>query len=181
MMNNSQFAALVSDVYKKSFIEIMANYQCEAYESEDSAELMEFCSSVSVDAGAKDFEMGIALRMPYSSLEKSIPSNADDGLVDEGQLEDWLCEISNLLIGAVKAELLKRNCRLQIGLPQCNADNDLQDIIPSGYQHVKYTFSVAHERCESIVSLQFLEEQIDCSEFEITDDNEVERSELELF
>lgn len=180
-MNNSEFAALVSDVYRKSFIDIMANYQCEAYETEQSDELMEFSSSVSVDAGAKDFEMSIALKMPYSSLEKSIPSNTDNKLIDEGELEDWLCEISNLLVGAVKAELQKRNCHIQIGLPQCNADDDLQDIIPNGYQHVKYSFSVAHERCESIVSLQFLEEQIDCSDIEFVDENEVERSELELF
>jgi hypothetical protein len=180
-MNNSEFAALISDVYKKSFIDIMANYKCEVYETEERDELMEFSSSVSVDAGAKDFEMSIALKMPYSSLEKSIPINSSRELIDEGELEDWLCEISNMLIGAVKAELLKRNCHLQIGLPQCNADEELHEIIPSGYQHVKYSFTVAHERCESIVSLQFLEEQIDCSDLVFTNDDEVERSELELF
>lgn len=180
-MNNSEFAALISDVYKKAFIEIMANYHCEAYESEPSNGLMEFSSSVTVDAGAKDFEMSIALKMPYSSLEKSIPADTDNQLIDEGQLEDWLCEISNLLIGAVKAELLKRNCILQIGLPQCNADQELYDIIPNGYHHVKYSFTVAHEQCESIVSLQFLEEQIDCSDFVFEEAHHVERSELELF
>ena len=125
--------------------------------------------------------MSIALRMPHSSPEKSIPFKPNAVLIHEDELEDWLCEISNQLIGTVKAELLKHNCKIQIGIPISAAGSELQDIAPEGYGHVRYHFNVAHGCCESAVSLQFFEEKIDCLETDKIQLEEIVRSELEFF
>ena len=183
-MNNNEFALLVSEVYKKSFLNIMENYHCDVIECDvnDPSKhkgTLEFSSTASIDAGAKDFEMCIALKMPYATLEHSMPSRSDTHIVDEGELEDWLCEISNLVVGCVKEELLRRNCRLQIGLPNCAAGKELKNIIPEGYKHSTYHFTVQHEYCESVVSLMFFEDKIECATEEKTDRSI--RSELEVF
>jgi hypothetical protein len=180
-MENKDFVVLVTEMFKASLAELMQSYGFEAFDSEPGCRVLETATNAFVDGVSIDFEIMVTLRIPYASLERSYPGSQDiDQFVDEALLEDWLCEICNLLIGSIKQKLVRHDCHLQIGLPQKNDEEDIRLILPEEFEHNFHYLNIAHENAECVISLQFLNDYVNCLP-EQNEQEDVRRSELELF
>ncbi len=70
-----------------------------------------------MDAGCNDIEVIIHLHVPFSTLAMTYPVHSGVAIVDEIAMEDWICELSNLLMGKLKHRLSTSAIDLSLGLP----------------------------------------------------------------
>ena len=70
-----------------------------------------------IDGGNDDFEILIAVHMPFSTLAQTYPVGGPHTIAED-ELEDWVSELSNRLLGKLNAQIALHNCPLKSGLPE---------------------------------------------------------------
>jgi hypothetical protein len=75
-------------------------------------------------------------------LAKMHPSGAND--VTERELEDWGRELNNQLVGRLKNKLLRRGCKVDIGLPTLITGTDVSTVNYPDLDYRRYFFASAH-------------------------------------
>ncbi|MES2826336.1 MAG: hypothetical protein V4732_22270 [Pseudomonadota bacterium] len=92
-----------------------------------------------IAAGCKDFAINIHLHLPFPALAMTYPVFSHILIIDQAALEDWLCELSNRLMGKLKRKLFACNANIAIGLPSHSmGDADKYSTAAADYVAFKY-------------------------------------------
>lgn len=97
---------------------LFQHYGCDAKYRSDHDALGNIHSLGVIDAGSPELEFTLLLNVPFSILALSYP--CQDMILDlpEEQLEDWLLELANQLMGKLKGRLLQQQLTITLGLPE---------------------------------------------------------------
>lgn len=136
-----------------------------------------------IDAGSEDIELNLIIRMPYSVLAMTYPvMDQDINAVSEEQLDDWLSELANLLMGRIKARLMKHQCQVMLGLPISYFGDEIDVTkINQGFDRLDFPFEVDHELCECLLDIQIFNDDIVFTHAEDTEADVLEEGDIELF
>ncbi len=116
-MNNQQLAENFRNFFEAACVELFQSLGCEITPA-DGEPFDKFDEPYTrIDAGCSDFELDIYLCLPYAALIMTYPIPNLHSTIPESELEDWLSELSNLLMGRLKRTLTSYNFNLIIGLP----------------------------------------------------------------
>jgi chemotaxis protein CheX len=180
-MESGAVAECVQNIFKDACISLLESLNC-AVNIVDNArgDLMD-APIACIDAGSNDIEMIICLQFPVSVLALTYPVQSGIIAVDEERLEDWVSELSNQLIGKVKAKLLLHNCQVDIGLPTTYFGADINSLLSSNSEKNCIYFDVDGETCAFHSSIEVFEDNMVFTIEESDDADGVDEGELELF
>jgi hypothetical protein len=134
-----------------------------------------------IDAGSEDIEFMIALQLPLQVLALTYPVAEGITKVEEDRLEDWISELSNQLIGRLKAKLIEHDCFVNIGLPLSYFGADVNELLSQNSDQADYYFNVDGEICSCSISIEIFDDAMSFS-IDKNDDIDIqEEGELELF
>lgn len=135
-----------------------------------------------IDAGSDDIDLIVVLRVPSSILAMTYPEFESDDIlsVDETQLEDWIAELANQLMGRLKNKLLNFGCRIKIGLPTTFFDIRQIDLPVTNHDRLSLQFDVDKEPLELLIYSEIFNEDIVLTP-PPEEDTSTGEGELELF
>ena len=134
-----------------------------------------------IDGGSEDIEFMVALQLPLTVLALTYPVAEGITRVEEDRLEDWISELSNQLIGRLKAKLIEHDCFINIGLPQSYFGADVHELLSQNSEEVDYFFDLDGEVCGCSISIEVFDEAMSFSVEKNQDIDTQEEGELELF
>lgn len=133
-----------------------------------------------IDAGSQDLEIQMALELPMSVLALTYPV-PNISVVDDESLEDWISELSNQLMGRLKAKLLKHEQEITLGLPSSYFGAGIDELMSVGMQRYTVYLDVDGQTCAFHLGVETLADEINFSDAEIENDDVLMESEIELF
>jgi len=113
-----------------------------------------------IDAGSKEVELNIRLQLPMSVLALTYPVQGEITAVNEEQLEDWIAELSNQLIGRLKAKLVAHNCFVSLGLPTTYFGAGIDDLIDGGCEKKAMYFDLDGEVCACHILIEAFSDEL---------------------
>lgn len=178
-MNTQQLAENFRNFFEAACVELFQSLNCEITPA-DSEFFDKFDEPYAqIDGGCCDFELEIYLCLPYTALIMTHPMQSMHNALPESELEDWLCELSNLLIGKFKRILLSYNFNLTIGLPDFSIGHPPQPI-PSTSNNFALRFSTENQVFEAGIAIEFLSENIQLIE-QNTKESRIDDGDIEFF
>jgi len=178
-MKHNEAISYIYEHFEEACFSLFEGLNCDVNFSEKPEdECLEQASIASIDAGSDEMEMRLFLRMPFSVLALTYPGD-NVAEIHEEKLEDWMAELSNMLIGKVKAKLLSHGVAIKIGLPESYYGVTLEDIVPEGFESKYYFYDVDGVVVECRIYLDLMVDELDISTSAEEDDTN--EGELELF
>lgn len=145
------------------------------------AEDLENSPIACIDAGSADVEFMVALQLPLEVLALTYPIAEGITTIEENRLEDWLSELSNQLIGRLKAKLIEHDCYVDLGLPISYFGANVDELLSQNSSLVQYYFDIDGQVCGCSISIEVFNEGMS---FSIEPNNDIdlqEDGELEFF
>ena len=167
-------------LFDESCLEVFAEFDCDIRKTEEVMPVKSDDPLAMIDAGSRELEIALVLRLPVNILALTYPAGADIAHVSEETLEDWIAEISNQLIGKIKNKLLGYNVRISLGLPNAYFGVDLDELIATDRHCFVSVFDIDNELLEVIILVDIHDPSIDLSAPPQADDGPG-GGELELF
>jgi hypothetical protein len=133
---------IIGEMVKSSCTSLFHYYGCEASFCGIVAQSEASHTLGAIDAGCDDFELSLILNIPFSILALSYPCQGSVVELPEAQLEDWLLELANQLMGKLKIRLQKQSFIIKLGLPDSYFDVDGTTKNALITSHVGYVFDV---------------------------------------
>ena len=178
-MNHQEAVSNIFEHFEQGCFSLFEGLNCDVSFAEDPDHELDNAFIAMIDAGSDEMEIRIYLRMPFSVLALTYPgSNVAD--IEEEKLEDWMAELSNMLVGKIKASLLNHGVEIKIGLPESYYGVDFEDVTPEGFEKKTYFFSVDNVPVECRIYLDLMVDEIDMT-VEAAGDGDLHEGELELF
>jgi hypothetical protein len=134
-----------------------------------------------IDGGSEDIEFMVALQLPLEVLAMTYPVAEGITTIEENRLEDWISELSNQLIGKLKAKLIEHDCYVNIGLPTTYFGADVDELLSQNSAIAHYYFDIDGQICGCSISIEVFD---DAMSFSIERNQSVdlqEGGELEFF
>jgi len=179
-MRLTQIVEQIHEQFECACRDLFASLNCSLEPISESSHDFEHAPIACIDAGSSDIELNIGLELPMEVLALTYPvPNIID--VDEESLEDWISELSNQLIGRLKAKLLKHNLQVDLGLPTSYFGADLDNLILADQHRLSLFFDLDGESCAFHIGIEIFAEDIDFSLEEIKREDDLAESEIELF
>lgn len=180
-MRKSQVIQCVQDLFLECCKGLFQSLDCETELSSGRSVNLEDSPIACIDAGSESIEFMIALQLPLQVLAMTYPVAEGITKVEEGRLEDWISELSNQLIGRLKARLIEHDCYVDIGLPQSYFGADVDELLSQNSEQFDYFFDVDGEVCGCSISIEVFDDAMSFSIEKNDDVNIQEEGELELF
>jgi len=181
-MDQKQFVKQISDLFESACTELFQSLDCNVEKLDASSVNFDTgdVPRATIDAGADDFEMELSLHLPFSGLAMTYPLQENITTIDESELEDWIAELSNRLLGDVKVKLRAHQCDLSVGLPSyCFGDDE--PISTEGKECHVSIFNIDNEFFQATMALELLSDPIAFSEQAVAANDPVEQGVLEFF
>ena len=145
--------------FESSCHDLFAGLNCSLAPLSESSHDFEHAPIACIDAGSNEIELNIGLELPMEVLALTYPvPNIID--VDEESLEDWISELSNQLIGRLKAKLLKHDLQIDLGLPTSYFGAELDNLILADQNRLSLFFDLDGESCAFHVGIEIFQEDI---------------------
>jgi len=182
-MNCEQAIEKIRDLFELTCIELFQQMDCTVKRLDDAdvdvnAEALPMAR---IDAGAEDFELMISLRVPYSTLAMTYPVQEDIASLDEAQLEDWVSELSNRVVGKLNQGLIRHGSGLKIGLPNAHFSYCVDEDISDNWETFIFCFDIDSEWFEAAISIELLGSSIVFSESGNDNPSAVGEGEIDFF
>jgi len=113
-----------------------------------------------IDAGSAEVELNICLQLPMSVLALTYPVHGEITEVNEEQLEDWIAELSNQLIGRLKAQLFAHDCCVSLGLPTTYFGAGIDGLIGGWYEKKSMYFDLDGVVCASHIMIETFSDEL---------------------
>lgn len=176
-----QHAEAVSYIYEQveeSCFSLFEGLSCDVTFAAEEDTVDENAFIAMIDAGSDELELRLFLRMPFSVLALTYPGE-DVAQIQDEKLEDWMGELSNMLIGKVKTKLMACGINIKIGLPESFFGVTFDEIVPSGFSSKTYYFDVDKVLVECRIYLDLMVDELTIDLIDGSDDSS--EGELELF
>lgn len=178
-MNQSEASTFIYEQFEQACFSLFEGLSCDVSFGDASSQELENAAIASIDAGSAEMELRVFLRMPFSVLALTYPGS-DVTDIEEEKLEDWMAELSNMLVGKIKAAMLHHGLQMTIGLPESFFGVEMEEVTPEGFNDSKaYYFEVDKVPVECRIFLDLMVDSLDVQVVE--DDDDVNEGELELF
>lgn len=148
------------------------------YDPPDFTEMAVAC----VDGGTDDFEVILTLNMPLSALAMTYPVQSITA-IDERELEDWVSELANRLLGKFNEKLLKFGHHLTVGLPQHGVGVEFIQVLNNRDRgHFFYhDFEIDGELFRASIQIELFHQDIQFKEVDDLVQANVDDGEIEFF
>ncbi|MCO7225285.1 hypothetical protein [Pleionea sp. CnH1-48] len=163
-MEAKQCYSLITKYYEEALTELFSSFGCEVVKCNQEVSNLTSEPLARIDAGTFDLEVILILNVPMTVLSLTYPVSGEIINIDDEALEDWLLELSNLLIGKVKSKLINHNCILQLGLPDAIFGGHLSSYQESSYDTTRVNLEVDGELIVTYIGVDFLCEHISFDE-----------------
>ena len=172
----------IQNAFETSCIELFQSLDCNVVRLEQNVESFEDAPLSYIDAGSEDIEIVIVLRAPLPVLSITYPRFDMNNIlsVNEEQLEDWICELSNQLLGRFKNKMLNLGCSLQIGLPEMIYDAQDVKLPVSNHEAYRFFFDIDKVGIECSLYVQLINKNLILAPQQ-QDNSGAAEGELELF
>ena len=170
----------VQTIYRESLIDLFSGLNCEVEQVSDLDRELTEAPIARIDCGSSELELTILIRIPMSVLALTYPIEKVID-IDESELEDWISEISNQLIGKIKTRLSKRECDVTIGLPSAFFDSTMAPLMPDGGMTSGFYFLIDNEPCETLLCMEAFEDTIQFNLEETEQEDPFADGEMEFF
>ncbi len=182
MMSKELVIKEIHDLFEAAILALFESLGCKIKRILEPTHELDDVPLASMDAGSHDIEVMMFIGMPLPVLSLTYPSSFEHIIdVDESQLEEWIPELANQLMGKLKNKLILRGCNLQMGLPNCYFGQSLSDVLPDGYDHAMFYFDSDGEIFECCLSINIFNENMELSQDTEPTDSGPGDGELELF
>lgn len=171
----------IQQLFERSCIELFDSFHCEIHREFKQVPDTSGCPVGVITASSHDIEICVFIQIPYSALASSYPVIDNNCDIDDKELEDWLMEISNQLIGRFKNKLDRHKCHAQMGLPDCQLGIDVDSCIPENSERFDEYFSLDNTLFSTSICVRFLNDKPSFSLDEINDADVMEEGDIELF
>ncbi len=172
----------IRELFDKSCVELFRSLNCEVTRLDEGGDVDDNAPLSYVDAGSDDIEVVIVLRASLPVLTITYPRFDSKNIlsVNEEQLEDWLSELGNQLIGRFKNLLLAHGCAIKIGLPELIYDSAGVTLPVRDHEAYRCFFDIDKERIECSLYTHIYNENLTLKEQQPEPGGAAE-GELELF
>ncbi len=170
----------IQTIYRESLIELFSGLNCEVEQVNDLDRELTEEPIARIDCGSSELEFTILVRIPMSVLALTYPAPKVIE-IDESELEDWISEISNQLLGKIKARLAKHECDVNIGLPSAFFDCTMASLMPDGGLTSGFYFLIDNEPCETLLCMEAFEDRIQFNLEETEQEDPFADGEMEFF
>ncbi|BCD98728.1 hypothetical protein [Marinagarivorans cellulosilyticus] len=178
-MNVTQAIELIRTLFEQSCTELFESMHCNVEPAACNDVESAYIPAAYIDAGADDFELLLTLRLPLAALTMTYPIQDQIVSIDESELEDWILELSNRLLGLLKAKLMSRDCRLNTGLPSHDFGEDTTQSI-NQCEYIPYYYKLDEEPIEMGITLETFSETI-AIEDDAKEDDSAQAGDLDFF
>jgi len=169
----------IYELFESSCLELFDSLECDVQQSRDDPCPIGVATTSSIDAGSADIEFLLAISMPREVLLKTLPASELNAA--EVELEDWLGEMANRLVGKFKSALMKHDCLVQIGLPQLHFGDQLEEIIAEVSESRIFEFVIDDEPFLTGLTIEILNSGLKFDIQGSESQDGVDDGELELF
>lgn len=166
-------------LFASSCLELFEGFGCNITALEDPPDPLEGVPMAYIDAGSDALELALILCIPLPVLALTYPSQDAITAVDDAQLEDWISELANQLVGRFKNKLLNYQVTLKLGLPTAYFDADFDELVQPDFQHRYFSFQADFEQFFVCLSVDILDPALQLTE--APPDDGAGEGELELF
>ena len=171
----------VQSLFENSCNDLFVSLNCYIRETDVANNSLCDAPVAYIDAGSDDISLVIALQLPMTVLSLSYPVPGSISEVSEEILEDWINELSNQLIGRLKAKMLNHNQTLQIGLPASYFDSDISEVFLEDGEVKTFYFEIDGEVCVFHLSVKVFNENLNYT-LEVNEETEsIAEGDIELF
>jgi len=179
-MQDKEVIERIHGLFDSACHDLFAGLNCSLKPLSESSHDFQDAPIACIDAGSSEIEVNIGLELPMEVLALTYPvPNIID--VDDESLEDWVSELSNQLIGRLKAKLLKHGLEIDLGLPTSYFGADLDSLILADQHRLSLFFDLDGESCAFHIGIEIFEQEIKFSLEEIAGSDNLAESEIELF
>ena len=139
MVSNEEVISILDAMLIEDSEMLFEHFGCEiAYLGSTVRELDRSTVGV-IDAGCDELELSLVLNIPFSILALSYPTKDDITELPEAELEDWVLELSNQIMGKLKNRLVAQGLMVKLGLPEAFFNG--YDGAPDSYKESHKCFS----------------------------------------
>lgn len=131
------------------------HYGCDIVFHSEINEPVESAAIGVIDAGCDEVELSLALHIPFSILALSYPCQEAVMDLSEEQLEDWLLELANQLMGKIKNRLVNQGLSVKLGLPEGFFDVGENAVDAFCSNHARFVFEVDNQIMECWLHVDF--------------------------
>ena len=177
----TQIFNCIQGLFESSCLALFDSFDCNIKREHGLKPDLSHCPVGIIQASSHDIEICVFIQIPNTALALSYPMAEGCYAIEEDQLEDWLLEIANQLIGRFKNKLDRHGCHAQMGLPDCKFDTQLKDLIPEKASCFSEYFNVDGEIFASFICVTLLSDKPQFSLDEIKETDAMEEGDIELF
>lgn len=172
----------IRDEFEASCLELFRGLNCNVTRLDRATASFADAPLSYIDAGNDDVEIVISLHIPMAVLSMSYPKFETTNIlaVTDKNLEDWISELANQLMGRFKNKMLSNGCRLKIGLPAMTFDRSELDEPTASHEPYFCFFDLDKEQFECSIFIQVFNENLTLTSQAPEPDAPAE-GELELF
>lgn len=179
-MQPDEAITLICQLFEESCIELFESMQCQTERIAEHDLLGADAPIAFIDAGSDDFEVLLTLRLPFPALTMTYPVQEQILNIDEKELEDWILEMANRLLGLLKVKLTARHCMVKTGLPSHDFGFDTSHTI-NHQPYYAYHFNIDEELVETGIRIEPLADDISLTADFIPPENNIQAGELDFF
>ena len=179
-MRPDEATTLICQLFEESCIELFESMQCQTERIAEHDLLGADAPIAFIDAGTDDFEVLLTLRLPFPALTMTYPVQDQILNIDEKELEDWILEMANRLLGLLKVKLMNRNCKVNTGLPSHDFGFDSSHSI-NQQPYYAFHFMIDDELVETGIRVETLADDINLAADFVPPDNNIQAGELDFF
>ena len=178
-MSNPEVANCILEIFEAACIELFQNISCEIKRVQNCKISTFDVPHASMDAGCHDVEIETHLYVPFTALAMTYPAQTSIVAISEVALEDWLCELNNLLMGKLKKRLYDYGIVITFGLPHYSINSGDNIFTSEGGEYFAIIFDVDKQLFEAGIFIEVFNDALVLSAQESID--AVADGELEFF
>lgn len=177
-MGREQVLQIIPDLFERSCYELFERFKCTLTPLSGIDFDTSDVPTARIDAGNDDLELIIMLHVPFTALSMTYPLRFVVDTIDEAELEDWISELSNRVLGKLKTKLRSYDCHLNTSLPLYFFGTNDMDAPPQKCEKFTFHFELDSEYFEASLFIEIFNEEIQFLEVPIApkavDDGDIE-------
>ena len=178
-MSNQQLAAQFVEFFQAACVDLFRGFDCNIAQIDADSFNAHEEPYARIDAGCAEFELEIYLCLPYTTLLMTHPMQGLHNTIPEQELEDWLSEMSNMLMGKLKRTFLSHGITLKVGLPDFSLGYPLDARQYAEDERFIFAYETDHQAFEVGITIEFLSDNIQLTSQQ--EDNNVADGNIEFF
>ena len=163
-MNKERTIPFIQELFELCCAEQFQQYECEIDLATEGEVELTHSSIATIEAGSQDLEITVSMHLSYNVLLLTYPSS--DVNIEDSILDDWTSEFANQLLGRVKHKLLEYQCNLNMGLPECAHDEELDTFIPETGITKIYAFDIDNEIFKCAITIELFNKDLELKKSE---------------